>query len=185
MSFVTLGWIGTCLYLLNHSYISIKPNWNHKIYYGGNLLAAIALVISSIVVNSWQAVIINSFWAVISLLLLLQMSPAFIPISLKHFYWSIALFVCVILYRSTTLATLDVALLGWLSAYIFSIAYLLFSIKKLLPRYYLLFNAFAALSLLPQLWLDNNMPVFTLEIIWALISLYGAFQRYSNLRLID
>ena len=36
------------LYLVNHGYISVVKNWNPKIYYSGNLLAALSLVVSSL-----------------------------------------------------------------------------------------------------------------------------------------
>jgi hypothetical protein len=183
--FSLLGWIGTVLYLLNHTYISYKTDWNHKIYYGANFLAAASLVISSAIVDSWQAVAINIFWALISLMLFNHSKLAWVSIRVMHFHFIIVIFMITLLMLLITNGVVDLAILGWLSAFVFSVAYLLFSIEKLPPRHYFLWNAFAAVSLLPQLWTDGNFPVFFLEIAWAIISIYGAIRRYSILRLID
>ena len=76
-------------------------------------------------------------------------------------------------------------LMGWFSAYIFCFGYLLFSGNKLKHSNYLLLNFVAASSLIPQLWNDQNLPVLTLEIVWAIISLYGVINKVKNAHLID
>jgi hypothetical protein len=186
MNLITLlGWFGTCLYLVNHSYISLKPDWKHSIYYGGNFLAATSLVASSLAIFSMQAVIINGFWAIISFLLYFRISLAAIKIKSSWFYFCIVLFALYLLFNLIQTGNVNIAALGWLSAFLFSAGYLLFSIKVLPPRFYFIFNAIAALILLPQLWSDKNIPVLALEIVWTIISIYGAIQRYRGLRLID
>jgi hypothetical protein len=181
---ITIGWLGTFLYLINHIYISLETNWKNNIYYGGNTLAAICLIISSYYNASWQAVVINIFWASISIALLLGANLSTIKLNKRFFYivfigMSLMLFVNYLMQSQ-----FDLALLGWISAFIFSGAYLLFSAKKMLPRYYLCWNAFAAIALLPQLWLDHNWPVFALEVIWASISIYGAARKFEQVHLI-
>ena len=86
-----IGWSGTLLYLLNHAYISLAPNWKSTIYYGGNLIAALCLVLTSAVAQSWQAVVINSFWAIISVLLLANISLKNAPFTQPLFNSGIAL----------------------------------------------------------------------------------------------
>lgn len=180
-----IGWSGTLLYLLNHAYISLAPNWKSTIYYGGNLIAALCLVLTSAVAQSWQAVVINSFWAIISVLLLANISLKNAPFTQPLFNSGIALLWLWLAAQSLFSGALDLTILGWTSAYVFSFAYLLFSAGRMAQRHYLLWNAYAALALLPQLWIDQNLPVFALEIAWACLSVYGAARRYSEIRLID
>ena len=185
MAIVFLGWLGTFIYLLNHAYISLANCWNKKLYYGANALAASFLIISSVFNTSWQAVVINAFWLVISLALLANKNVASLSFNLRIFYSVLMIGLAVFFGNILLFNQINFALLGWLSAFTFSACYLLFCQEKLLPRYYLLWNAFAAIALMPQLWLDHNWPVFYLEISWALISLYGAGRKFSQPHLID
>jgi hypothetical protein len=183
--FEVIGWFGTVLYLINHVYISLNSQYKKHIYYVGNAIAAIALVLSSLVVNSMQAVIINGFWAVVSIALLLKLPVHKFPFSRRAFY---TIFVCIvglILYRYVVESNLDLMLMGWFSAYIFCLGYLLFSGDKLKHSNYLILNFVAATALIPQLWYDHNLPVLTLEIAWAIISLYGVIKKVKNAHLID
>lgn len=184
MMIASLGWIGTILYLINHTYISINKNWQKKVYYGGNALAAMCLIISSYFTNSWQAIVINAFWAIISVALFFNISLSSIKFSKRLFYVSLISMLTVFFGGYLVQNQLNFALLGWTSAFVFSGCYLLFSSQKMLPRYYLCWNAFAAIALLPQLWLDQNWPVFSLEIVWAIISLYGAVRKFEEVHLI-
>ena len=72
--FEVIGWFGTVLYLINHVYISLNSQYKKNIYYVGNAIAALALVLSSLVVSSMQAVIINGFWAIVSVALLITLA---------------------------------------------------------------------------------------------------------------
>ena len=182
---VLLGWSGTVLYLLNHAYISLQSQWRRDIYFAGNLLAASCLIISSVAAESWQAVVINGFWALISLLLLAKFNLQKLPISQKYLNGGVALFWLWLIAQLQQQGQFDFAILGWSSTLVFSVAYLLFSAERMAQRRYLLWNAYAALALLPQLWLDQNLPVFALETVWALISLYGAALKSTQVHLID
>ncbi|MGH1373107.1 MAG: CBU_0592 family membrane protein [Cellvibrionaceae bacterium] len=180
-----LGWFGTLLYLINHGYISLITKWKPSLYYGGNLVAALSLVITSVVAQSWQAVVINGFWALISILLLAKVDLKRFAIAQSWYMGGIALLWLWLAVISVQAAALDLTVLGWTSAYVFSLAYLLFSAGRMEPQHYLLWNGYAALALLPQLWLDQNLPVLTLEIAWACLSFYGAARKYSQIHLID
>ncbi len=174
---IFIGWFGTLLYLVNHAYISISKNWQQNIYYTGNVVAAICLIISSSFSTSWQAVVINTFWAIISIAFLVGTNLNVLSFN-KHFFY-VAIFAMLAIFVGQLLVQnhLNFALLGWSSAFIFSGCFLLFSQGKMPPRSFLGWNAFAAVALLPQLWNDSNWPVFSLEIIWAAISIYGVARR--------
>lgn len=185
MTIAVIGWCGTILYLLNHGYISLNKNWRKSIYYTANAIAAICLIISSSINNSWQAVVINGFWAIISFSLLLNLDLTKIKFSKRLFHLIIAIMLAIFIGQYALSNNANLPLLGWTSAFVFSACYLLFSSEKMLPRYYLCWNAFAALALLPQLYLDQNWPVFTLEISWAVISIYGAIKRFEQVHLVQ
>lgn len=181
---IFIGWLGTLLYLINHAYISINKNWQQNIYYIGNAVAAICLIISSYFSVSWQAVVINTFWAIISIALLVGANLNVLRFNKRFFYAVVFVLLATFVGQYLVQNQLNFVLLGWSSAFIFSGCYLLFSQEKMLPRFYLCWNAFAAITLLPQLWNDGNWPVFGLEIIWAIISIYGAARRFEEVHLL-
>lgn len=185
MGIIFIGWLGTLIYLINHAYISLNKKWRKDIYYGGNALAALCLIVSSYIGESWQAVFINTFWALISIILLCNANLSSIKFSKRSFHIIVLSLLLIFFGEYLIQKKLSLALLGWTSAFIFSGCYLLFSSEKMLPRFYLCWNAFAAITLLPQLWLDNNWPVFGLEIIWAIISLYGAVRKFEQVHIIQ
>lgn len=180
-----IGWFGTLLYLMNHTYISINKNWQPNLYYIGNAIAAVCLIISSYFSSSWQAVAINSFWAVISIALLVGVNLNVLRLSKRFFYAVIFIILISFFGKYFIQSQLDFALLGWSSAFVFSGCYLLFSQEKMKLRFYLCWNAFAAITILPQLWNDGNWPVFGLEVIWAIISIYGAARRFEEVHLLQ
>ena len=180
-----LGWFGTCLYLINHAYLSLYSKWKRRVYYIGNLLAATALVISSSLLMSWQAVAINGFWAVISLMILCGVNLRALPVNSRRwiFMASIVVLIAVVIWWREPDKLWS--LVSWGAALIFATAYLVFSAEKLAPRHYQLANVVAALMCMPQLWLDNNYAVFFLEVAWSIISAWAAYRRYQEMHLID
>ncbi|MEP4890454.1 MAG: hypothetical protein ABJV04_10535 [Aliiglaciecola sp.] len=182
---IGLGWIGTVLYLLNHAYLSLVTNWSPRVYYAGNLIAATSLIINSVLVSSWQAVVINGFWAVISLLLLLNIPLKNTPLTFRMMAITVACMWVAALFGLFYEFELAIRILGWTSALVFGAAYLLFCAQKMSQKTYLYLNVYAALALTPQLWMDKNYPVLTLEVIWALISIHGALRQRDNTHLID
>lgn len=186
MLLFSLGWLGTVVYLGNHGYVSLIKDWRPNIYFSFNLLAATLLTIQSVALASWQAAAINGFWILISALLLAKVKINFISISATAYLSSS---VMVLLFVAVTAFAVDVLfyykLLAWSSAYFFCSSYLLFSAKCISTRAYLFANVYAAIALLPQLWITQNLPVFTLEIAWAGLSVVGIVKSYSKIHLID
>lgn len=180
-----LGWVGIAFYLLGHAYISIVKDWKKVFYYGGNLIAAVSLVITSAALESWQAVVINVFWAIVSILLLLRYDLSKVPFSMVAFKIILVGIWIVLIVMSIIKQSIQLDILGWSSAFVFCAGYLLFSANKMSINMYFICTAYAASSLMPQLWLDQNWPVFTLEVCWTVISIYGLISKYNEPRLID
>ncbi|MBF7074066.1 hypothetical protein ISG33_11715 [Glaciecola sp. MH2013] len=186
-----IGWAGTFLYLVNHAYISMMSNWKRTLYFGGNFLAATLLVVQSVYLASWQAVVINGFWMLVSICLLAGMSFDNIKIAAKHYYVvCVSLFVALISLSTLSLLSTGswastIQLFGWSSAFVFCSSYFLFSATRISSRAYLILNAYAAIALLPLLWEKQNWPVFALEVAWAAISIYGVAKSYQQVHLID
>lgn len=179
-----IGWLGTIIYLINHAYISINKNWQKNIYYSANAVAAIFFVITSVFTNSWQAVVINLFWAIISLALISGTNLNRIPLTKNFFYAVVLAMLLYFLGQYLFTGYVNIVLLGWISAVVFTSCYLLLSQEKMLPRFYLCWNAFASIIILPQLYQDVNWPVFGLQMIWAIISIYGAIRRFEDAHLL-
>ncbi|RHW76174.1 hypothetical protein [Colwellia sp. RSH04] len=185
---ISLGWIGSLLYLIGHAYISMVKSWSPKIYYASNLIAALSLVISSLILFSYQAAVINSFWALISILLLKKIDISKVPVSKRSFYiGSVAIigWCAFVGYDSGWKSTNFYTVLGWSSSYAFCLSYFLFCSKKVTHIKYLLINIYAAGAIMPILWVQQNWPVFSLEVCWVAISAYGVYARMDEVHLID
>ena len=129
-----LGWFGSILYLINHGYISVVKSWNPKIYYSGNLFAALSLVLSSLMIFSYQAVVINGFWAIISVLLLMKVDVAKFPLSKRLFIIGFVAILCWLAFVGSQegwQSSMFFVYLGWSSSYVFCLSYFLFCSKKL------------------------------------------------------
>ena len=181
----SIGWFGTIVYLLNHAYLSLISNWREKIYFSGNLIAAIALMVSAASLFSWQALCINGFWALISFLLLSGFDIKKTPVKTQWFYFALAFLWVYLLANTLKSDSLDISALGWTSTLAFCASYLLFTSGSMSIHVYLLWNTYAALALLPQLWIDTNWPNFGLEVAWAFISAYVFFRKRQEPHLID
>lgn len=178
-----LGWAGTLSYLVAHAYISVVNDWKKALYYSGNLFAAASLVLTSVVLESWQAVAINAFWGGVSILLLLRKDLSGVPFTARGYGLVVGLFLVATLFLSFYKGSFQFGLQGWASTFVFCAGYLLFCANKLSLKAYFAGNAYAAAGIMPQLWLDNNWPVFGLEACWVVISVYGfyrAFQRSAE-----
>lgn len=184
---IYLGWLGSTIYLVNHAYLSCVRDWKKTIYFSGNFVAALALVISSWGQQSYQAVGVNLFWLSISLMLLLNWPVRRIPASKKLYYLLLIFYVVYLLVCALSSIPWDTLIdrIAWTSTWMFGMAYLLFSAQKMRQMEYLFSNAVAAVILVPQLWLDANYPVFFLEVCWFIISLAGIVRRWDEVHLID
>jgi hypothetical protein len=180
-----IGYAGTLLYLVDHAYISLSSAHNGRIYFAGNMIAATCLVITSAALSSWQPVIVNLFWAGISLQRMLGGS---VHILVRMDNWlQFAGGVCLLILAGSLglMPERFLSVLAWISVLMFAGAYLLFAAEQLQKSSYLLLNGFAALAILPQLWLDTNYPAFVLESVWAVLSFYGVLHTRRTSRIIQ
>lgn len=172
-----IGWCGTVVYLANHAYLSLSVQHKKTLYFGANALAAACLVFSSVILSSWQAALNNGFWLLISVLLLAKVNLQQLTVSKVLLYVLFGGLFAVFLFGWASTGLPDAALMGWSSVLCFGMAYLLLSATKITVLEYLCWNIYAALAFLPQLWLDQNIPVLALEIAWAGVSVFGALKR--------
>ncbi len=181
MIFSTLGWVGTALYLGNHAYLSFHRSHDPNLYFALNFFAALALVISSSAISSWQAVATNFFWAVVSLIAIANI-PLSRRVSFSEFWITTLIVVSGI--AGIAYALLDYAtgmtILGWSAGALFCAAYLLFTTGTIKRARFLLYNIMASACLMPILYLHGNWPVFALEIAWVTVSLFGWIQVRNN-----
>ena len=183
MIFVALGWLATTAYLIGHLYLAVKPDFQARIYYGLNLFGGVGFVISSAAIASWQSVIINVFWALISLAAL--KGEMNLPQFKASRWWLIgpAFLAAIIglLYLSINYA-LGSNIMGWAGTAIYVLGYYLFTVKAVKSWQFLTYNTIAAIILLPVYALDDNWPAFALSAIWSLISLYGLWNIRETIR---
>lgn len=174
MSYALIGWIATAVYLANHACLSIERGYPRRLYYLLNFFAAGGLVISSLVIASWQPVAVNVFWAVVSLLALAGMSlKTGSGVSQKWLLWPLYALVAAALLLLAFDWMTAIITLGWAGTFLFCAAYLFFSGGIVRRRRFLLLNLIAACLLMPVLYLHQNWPVLALEAAWAVISLAG------------
>lgn len=178
MLWFILGWTGTVLYLGAYVYVTWGRRPRVWSYYGTNLLAALLVCVSSVTFGTWQTVAINGFWALVSLMALFGRNVVRdqlrLPV-LSRLLTAVLTVLCLVAGVVWLLEGFRVAaaLLGWGSTTAFCIGYLLFAAQGIQRRTFLAYNLYAALVLLPQLFLDGNWPVVGLETVWGLISLGG------------
>lgn len=174
MNFETLGWLGTAVYLINHALLSTRRVRRGHVYFAGNAVAAAVIAISSFVLPSWQAVVVNGFWVVASIAGLMGVSLAGKRRPSARGLWLLCGAIAAIgLVLSVHDQYLAAATIGWAATILFCGVYLLFAVGDLEQRSFLLCNAAAAFGLVPILLLDGNWPVVALEVAWGTLSLGG------------
>ena len=172
----SLGWLGSGLYIVAHAWITVLKRPAAKAYYWMNVAAALALVVSSALLASWQPVFINGFWALISLAALGGVTLPRLPLTNR---WLAAIVISLFLSGAACVLlglTFGWSLLAWSSVVAFCLSYWRFSAKRLSQAQYFMFSAYAAFILLPQLYFDQNWPVFALEVVWGSLSVMGLWQ---------
>ena len=182
MIFNALGWVGTVLYLGNHAYLSFHRSHDPRVYFGLNFVAALALVISSSVISSWQAAATNLFWALVSLFAISRITFTH-RFSLSEFWITTPIIIGGLLgvaYSVLKYAT-GMTILGWSAGALFCAAYLLFTTGTIDRVRFLLYNIVAATSIMPVLYIHENWPVFALEIAWIAVSAFGLVQIRNKL----
>ena len=167
------GWLGTMLYLGAHLYLSGGGRAKWTVYYTVNFIAAFCISITSAVLHSWQAVIINVCWGLISAAGMGRLSLKFLRFN--PVFLEVALGLCFVVSMGSLpfAARFSIALLAWSATLAFSFGYLLCASERITKRCFFLYNAYAALVILPQLWIDTNYPTLALEVLWFGISLFG------------
>lgn len=183
MIFVYIGWLATAAYLAGHVYLVFKTGYRPQIYYSLNLTGAIGFIISSGAIASWQSVIINIFWAYISLASL--RGPFKMPDFPASRWWLIgpacaaAGAGAVILGRDFALGA---AILGWAGTVLYIAGYYLFASGAVKQWQFLVYNTIAAIILLPVYAADTNWPAFTLSAVWSVISVLGLWKVRNTIR---
>lgn len=171
-----IGWAATALYLAAQAYISLKPDYNKPLYYLMNIVAGSALALASVAFESWQAVAVNIYWALISGLVLTGALAEFRLDLSKRFQISLSGLVIIVI---AAWALMDsgigwVSGLGWIGTFLYCGSYFVLSIGSLSRIAYLWVNAGSGALLLPVYMQTDNWPSFTLNVVWIIISVVGA-----------
>jgi len=171
---LTLGWAGTALYIFAHGWISILKRSSDRGYYVINFCAAVLVVVSSMLLSSWQPVLINAFWALISLAALYRYKLPALFLTNRYLAFLVCIVFCIgCIWFLLVDQVVGLYILAWSSVIAFCLSYWRFSSRQLSQKGYFLFSAYAAFILLPQLYLDENWPVFLLEVLWGSLSVIG------------
>ena len=169
-----IGWVGTVLYLGNHGLLAFDRIDRGRYYYAINLCAAALVTASSLMLASWQAVVVNGFWVVVSLLGLLGRRLALVPgVSLRTLLALCCVLVVVAAVAAFANGPLGIRLLGWSATALFCGIYLLYAVERISLSEFLAGNAAAAFCLVPVLAMDQNWPVVALELVWGALSVVG------------
>lgn len=171
---ILIGWVGTLLYVASYLYLTFSPAFKPSRYYLGNLLAAICICVVSLALFSWQALIINLFWVVVSFAGLKDWK---LGIKLPNQIVSIAI-MSVIVITSVVIfsffkSALGISMMAWSSTICYCFGYLLFTNQILEEDTYFIVNGVCSILIIPELWNDQNYPTVVLQIIWLIISITG------------
>lgn len=169
----TIGWLGFLLYLLAYLLLATKIITANFTYYLLNIIAALFVVIISVLKGTVQTIVINVIWGLISYLAIIKYRLKFSMLRPSFFrIWHITIFII-----SGFFVLIDpywsVILFGWCSVFYFLDALLLYSNNIIKQSEFHIWNFLAAVTILPQLIHDSNWQVLVLEICWALFAVYG------------
>ena len=168
------GWAGAFLYLYAYLLIVLKINKTQRYYLLTNAIAATGVVLVSVLKGTYQAVILNLAWLVISGLRFYSVNmPRRIPGRLFLRTMVPVCFVWVVISYWAIAPHHSISVLAWLGTATFLLAYLLFVNERLTLREFNLWNIAAPIALLPRLYEDANWAVFALETLWASAALYA------------
>ncbi|MEO1324298.1 MAG: hypothetical protein AAFV59_14960 [Pseudomonadota bacterium] len=186
MIFEIAGWAAFALYLLSHAYLSIFKSIHRPSYFAMNVAAAVLLTVSSVAISSWQAVLINVFWLVVSYAGLTDSSilQRIVPRLWRTLAPAAILTVTgAIVLLSDYARALD--LLGWAGVWLFCGSYLLFTAQKVSRVSYLWMSLVAYALLLPIYFVQSHWPSFTLGVAWSAITIIGLVEAISSARRAD
>lgn len=178
-----VGWLGTLLYLLAHSLLSLGVINRFK-YVALN--AAAALVVSFYSVYEWslQPVFINIVWSGLSfwgLFLHSDENPQDTgqKRGSRDMLYSVLIIVSGLVAISVALVFIKFSLffiLSWLSVWLYSSTYFSFIFLRMSDRWFFILCIVSAAIIIPQLFLDSNYPVIGVQVLWIFWSLVGLFR---------
>jgi len=169
-----LGWIGTTTYLVAYILLTVKIIAMERLYLYLNLIAASLIIIVSIAKSSWFVVALDLFWAAITLTKLINYSVK-LPARSKIIFQIIMGVLLSIGLNNLLLKNyhFGISILASCSTIGYSFSYLLFLNRLLKVKEFHFWNFLLAIILIPQLVLDNNWQVITIQIFWSAIALWG------------
>ncbi len=176
-----VGWCGSLLYLLSYILLAVNLIEKGKGYYYLNIIAAIFVIIISLEKTTYQAVVINLLWGMISLNSLYRFFKTKAPIKLSVFRLINILLLLIFTSVLFLNVTEGINLFGWLSVVYFISSYFYFASSYISEKEFHIWNFLAALSIIPQLYIDQNWPVIVLETFWAAFAVWGYIKEDERL----
>lgn len=178
--FELIGWLGSFIYILSYFLLSYKIIDKGKLYYLLNKLAALLVVVISIIKNTFQPVFINAIWLYISYLGYHNKSINIKFLNKNILHWvSLVFFVFSIIAIFINIE-LSFDILAWFSVFGFSASYFLYSMNLLKEKAFHFYNFLAAISLIPKMIIFSNHQVVLLEALWALFALIAYIKSSKN-----
>ncbi len=166
-----IGWIGSFLYILSYFLISFDYLKVNKLYYLLNILAAAFVIVISLYKQTIQPIAINSIWLYISFLGYNNKKISFIFFHKKFLHIVSFIFLAVIIISFFYSYKQAFNVLAWFSVFSFSFSYFLFSIQRISEKLFHIYNFLAAMSLIPKMYMYDNMQVVVLESLWAFFAI--------------
>ena len=185
MIWAGLGWCATGIYLAAHAYLSMSRAYRRTVYLQLNVLGGVLLMVASIGMDSPHAVVINGYWAAVSLLAL---GGVFARLMLTIPLWALRVSLLAVLAVTTAVAVTKLhdvnalaAVVGWGGTVTYCAIYWLIATRQIRRATYLWLSMAAGLCVLPAYASDANWPSFALNICWIAISGSGLAKRTQDL----
>lgn len=181
MSWAALGWCATGVYLGAHAYLSVVQQYRRDVYLLLNVLGGVLLMVASVGMSSPHAVVINGYWAVVSLLALGGLF-ARMRITVPRGWMLAALYALIAITSLVVIAQAGkphavVATVGWAGTVTYCAIYWLIATRQIARSSYLWLSIAAGLCVLPAYADDANWPSFAMNLCWIGISAYGLARR--------
>ena len=136
-----------------------------------DLVAAAFVIIISLYKQTLQPIAINSIWLYISFLGYNNIKINFMFFRKKYLHIISLLFLVLIIISFFYSYEQVFNILAWFSVFAFSFSYFLFSIQKISEKLLHMYNFLAAVSLIPKMYMYDNMQVVILEVLWAFFAI--------------
>lgn len=169
-----VGWMGSFLYVLAYVLLALKRIPPGHLYFSLNVIAAIGVILVSLMKGSYQAIALHLLWGGVSICALTHYRLSAIAIDVA--WLRIPTFGMLAFAATLFLADyprLGIAVIAWACVFVLSLSYLLFVEVKITALEFHIWNFLAAALIVPQLFLDGNWQALVLEVIWTLASLVG------------